>query len=179
MRSSRTSQKPFSSSPAIRRQKTGSESKRGKHHHTSWPCCPPGRRCGHCRSRQDRGLGGSCRQPVFGQPAPAIAAPRAGTRNDARRRENAAHRKALPAQLGQNVKDIHVGGVVAAEQDGAAGETASGAPGRAQPRPCRCPAAAPRSPPCHAGYATFSASNSLACFSIAASAPASASGARR
>src|SRR5262249_395878 len=35
--SSTTSQKPFSTSPARRRDSTGSESKRGKHHHTIRP----------------------------------------------------------------------------------------------------------------------------------------------
>src|SRR5262249_15299015 len=36
-RSNRTSQNPFSSSPARRRENTGSPSKRGKHHHTIRP----------------------------------------------------------------------------------------------------------------------------------------------
>ena len=118
------------------------------------------------------------RAPVMRTPASAgadqpLAAPRAGiAKTCSAPAKLLAHGKAAPAQPRQDVEDIQVGGVVAAEQDGAAGERASVAPARSPPCPCRCHAGGPRSPPCRAGSALSRPRTAWHAFPSRPSAPA-------
>ena len=148
-----TSQKPFSSSPAIRRQNTGSLSKRGKHHHTMLAMRSTSAAMRPLpMTARSRGWARSCCTAPFGQLRQPLAHRARRAELMIHAGEGSAHRKAVTAQFAAECetrpcrwcrrrrKDRHATRERRLAHQGAHG-----------PRPCRRPTALRRSPTCRAG----------------------------